>query len=131
MPRISKLAKLTRARSITSGLFKHFAPRIKHRIAGNRYSQREMIAVFQSHLEAIEEVDAARARLGAAVQKERALGRRADALSMELKAFIENRFGANVVVLADFGWRPPKKPGPKTVAAKLAGVKKREAKRKG
>jgi hypothetical protein len=39
------------------------------------------------------------------------------------------REGASPVALGDFGWDVPKKPGPKTAAAKLAGVVKGRATR--
>jgi hypothetical protein len=130
MPRISKVNKLTRANSIISGLSKHFALRTRRRIAGKRYSQREMVAVFQAHLDAIRGVDAARIALSVAVKKEQALARRVKALTEELRSFIANEYGERPDVLADFGWRLPRKPGPQTVAAKLAGVEKRRLARR-
>jgi hypothetical protein len=125
MPRISKVNKVAGASRIISGLSKHFAPGIRHRVGGKSCTQREMIAVFQSHLDAIREVEAARAVLTVAVQKEESLARRVKALSADLRAFIAGGIGEKADVLAGFGWEPAKKRGPKTLAGKRAGVQKR------
>jgi hypothetical protein len=115
--------------SAIGGLSTHFTGREKYKVGGKRYTPRELAAVYQAHLDAIHEVTVALAAYTAAVRKERSLGRRARSLTLLLKTTVSVEFGPDPGAWAAFGWALPKKPGPKTVAAKLQGVRKREAAR--
>ena len=129
MPRVSKLTKRARATGIIAGLVKHFLG-ASYSLGGKEYTRRQLVAEFQSHLDAIDEVDATRAALAAAVAKERKLARQVAALARYVKMSAESRFGLTPTICADFGWEVPKPPGPKTVKAKLEGAKKARETRK-
>jgi hypothetical protein len=129
MPRATKLDKLTQAKSRLHGLTKHFPKQGKAKVGGKAVSRAELIALFQGHLDAMDDVDAARIALVMAVAKERALAKRVKATTEALTAWVSMVFGPDVAVWADFGLKIAKKPGPKTAAAKLAGVQKRRAAR--
>ena len=129
MPRIPKVDKLMQATSAIRGLTKHFPKEGKLGVGGKAMSRAGVIALFQAHLDAMQEVDRARAALRTSVTKERALAKRAKATRVLLKDCLRSRFGTDLEVWGDFGLKLSKKPGPKTVAAKLAGVRKREAAR--
>jgi hypothetical protein len=94
-------------------------------IAEKAFTPRQLVAAFQSHVDAIDEVDATRAALAAAVARERELARRMTELTRYVKMAVEARFGLSHKIYADFGWEVPKRPGPKTVEAKLEGRRKR------
>jgi len=129
MPRVSKLTKRARATGIIAGIVKHFVE-ASHFLGGKEYSRRELVAEFQSHIAAIDEVDAKRAALAAAVEKERKLGRQTAALARYVKMMASSRFGLTPTICADFGWEVPKLPGPKTVKAKLEGAARARETRK-
>ena len=92
MPRVSKLTKRARATGIIAGLVKHFLG-ASYSLGGKEYTRRQLVAEFQSHLDAIDEVDATRAALAAAVAKERKLARQVAALARYVKMSAESRFG--------------------------------------
>ncbi len=64
------------------------------------------------------------------MRKERAAAKSVDAFTRGLKLTAFHVLALPLDVLADFGWTLPKKPGPKTTAAKLSGVLKAAATRK-
>jgi hypothetical protein len=125
MPRISKIDKLAQARNIIRGVSSRFTKGTGYQLAGKKYSPRELIALFQAHVDAIHEVEAARARFTVAVLNEKEAARRTAGMAQALRLFIAGNFGEAPEVWGAFGWDPPKKPGPKTVRAKVAGVQKR------
>ncbi len=96
---------------------------------GKAYSRQELAAFFQAEVDAVDAIRTARAALAAAVSKERAIARRVTARIPLFRDGLVQLFGASPEVLSDFGWTVPKKPGPKTVAGKLAGVLKAKATR--
>ncbi len=59
MPRISKAVKLAKAKSLLGGVSKHLRERATLRMGGDHYSPNDLIALFRSHMEAIDAVDAA------------------------------------------------------------------------
>jgi hypothetical protein len=128
MARISKADKAVQARNLMKAIPKHLGtgPLL---LKGQKYTMKQVVALFQSHLDALDEVNRARVVFRVAVGKETALAKRVKELAASVKRLVNARFGVNYEVLGDFGWTPPKKPGPKTSKAKLAGVKKREARR--
>jgi len=129
MPRISKAAKLAKAKSLMGGVSKHLLKHSTYRMGGDLYSPKELVDLFRSHMDALDEVDAARNRFAVAVAAERALAKRVVRIDQLLKGRIQSDVGFRADVWADFGWRLPKPPGPKTAAAKAAGVRKRQAAR--
>ena len=129
MPRISKIEKRAAATNVTSGLGSSLMKRMRYLIGGKTYSRRELVAVFRAHIDAIDDVDRARATLADKVRKEKEASKQAKAIARMLKLKILGHFGASPTALGAFGWSVPKKPGPKTIAAKAAGVNKRTAAR--
>jgi hypothetical protein len=129
MPRSTKVAKVNEALSVIAGLTEHFPNEGKLSVGGKAISRAALVAIFQGHLDAIHEVEAALAAFQAAVRKERAIAKRTKTTRALLRSTLRSKFGTDVRVWADFGLKLAKKPGPKTVASKLAGVRKREAAR--
>lgn len=127
MPVQSKLEKMTTARNVIAGLKKRFGSVPFMMVSGKKYKPAEVIAFYERHLAAIEDVRKKWAAWQLALRAERAMRKPAIAMTLGLKASVSNRFGFDAY--ADFGWSRPKKPGPKTVQAKLAGVEKRAKKR--
>jgi len=130
MPRTSQLTRGQRASKVISGVEKRFPRRETYLLDGKPYSRDEIVAVFRDAVDALGAIQAARAALAAAIAKERATARRVQALMPRIVAYVGERFGSSADVFADFGWKLPKKPGPKTTAAKLAGLVKGQATRK-
>jgi hypothetical protein len=129
MPKIGKVTKVAQATYAVRGLSKHFAKEGTHLVAGVRTTQPQLIALFESHLAAIRKSDAARAALGAAVREEARIARAASAMIQRLKLSVYSMFGPDPGVFGDFGWRVPRKRGPKTARGKAEGVRKRAARR--
>jgi hypothetical protein len=130
MPKTSQLTRRIAAASIIAGIKKHLPPKGPYYMSGRELSRDELVAVFEAQVDAIDAIRTARAALSAAVARERAVARR---LAPQLPLFRDalcHLLGFRSEVLADFGWRLPKKPGPKTATAKLAGVEKGRATRK-
>jgi hypothetical protein len=127
MSKESDLSKLTMASKLVAGLKKHFKPTDKLLVSGVEYSRDEVIAVFDEHTTALDEKRKRYASYRSAVARERALAKRSLALYLDLHTVLGNLFGW--VNLVRFGMKEHKKPGPKTLDAKLAGVQKRAKKR--
>ena len=129
MPKTSQTTKADRARSVLLGIEKRLAPLKSVTVRKKKRPVKQLAAVYTSYLDALDEVRRARGALAIAVRKERAAAKQVAALTRELKVIVQVFCGGGVDVLGDFGWAPPKKPGPKTVAAKFDGVSKRAAAR--
>ena len=129
MPRISHVTKRMNASSVIGGLEKRFT-NAKQTVGGHAYTKKELIAFFQAHLDALDRLDAAHVALNLAAASERAVAKRVAAFTTNLKFAVAVLHGSSPDVLADFGWKPPTKPGPKTAAAKAAGAEKVRATRK-
>jgi hypothetical protein len=130
MPKTSRTIRRVRALSLARGIEKRFLPRKLYRIAGTKRSRAVLLAILAAYQEALQRTDAAHIALHAAVAAEKAAERRVAKLTRELQVAVRSLFGDDRVVLGDFGWRPPRKPGPKTVEAKFQGVVKRAARRR-
>ena len=102
-----------------------FGKRSKLVVSGKQYTPQEVIALYESHVDAIREAETARVLFTVAVRKKQALARRTKALALQLKLTVFNEFGLAPGPWGDFGWKLPKKPGPKTAAARYQGVKTR------
>ncbi len=129
MPKIGQITKRTQAASLITGIKKHLAHKKAHFFMGASFSTKDLIALFQSHLDALDKISGLRAALAGAVADERRLAKRTKAVAKGLKAFMAGTKGVSPVLFNDFGWRVPKRPGPKTVAGKLAGAEKTRATR--
>jgi hypothetical protein len=129
MPRTSHATKRARARNLLAGLAKRVSPRDEVLIEGQVFSRRQLTALFQEHLDAIEAIHAARAALSVAVAEERVIAARVWAVSQGFQAYVSSVIGKTADIFNDFGFEVPKKPGPKTVAGKLAGSRKSAATR--
>jgi hypothetical protein len=124
MSKTSKVVKRAQAARVIAGISKHFAGKTGIDVGGKRYTPKQLVGLFQSHIDAIEEVDAAHAAGAVAVAKERKAALRVRDATRYLKMVVEVEFGPDAVAWDDFGWELPKKPGPKTVEAKLEGARK-------
>jgi hypothetical protein len=129
MPKIAKVTKRVQATLIIEGLTKHFTKRNTYWVGGKQYTQRQLIDLFRSQIEAIDEVDAAHAAVASAVARERAVALRIRELARQLKHTLVMDLGFSITGWADFGLELPKKPGPKTVKAKAEGARKAQATR--
>ena len=130
MPRATQTTKLERARTLVAGIQKHLAAGGKYYLQGRAFSRDDLIATFQEELDALRAIQAARAALASAVAREVDVERRVRSLELDLKGLVQNLFGHRIDVLGAFGWSVPKKPGPKTPAAKALGAEKAAATRK-
>jgi hypothetical protein len=130
MPKTTQVIRENRAANVIAGIRKHLPRNKKINVDGKAYTVNELVAPFQQQLDAIAAVRSARAALAVAVRKERAAAKKVNTLTRGLKPVAFDIFNFPLDVLADFGWQRPKKPGPKTTAAKLTGVLKAAATRK-
>jgi hypothetical protein len=87
------------------------------------------VDVFQRQIDALQALNAAHAKLIVAVRAENAAYQRARSVATLLRRALGVKYGKDVGAFADFGWRPFRKTGPKTTAGKLAGARKRAARR--
>ncbi len=127
MSKESAITKLARARNVIQGLRRHFKAREVIRVDGKDFTRAQIIRLFKRHEAAI---DAKRRRYDAylrAVADERALAKATLAMWYGIHNTVSAKLGRKN--LPGFGMREHKKPGPKTVASKLAGVQKRAKRR--
>jgi hypothetical protein len=123
MSKESKATKLARSRNVILGLRKTYKPGDIIMIDGVGHTRDEVIAIFQGHIDALSAKDTRYAEYRTAVALERKLARQVLALWLHLQRFFTASLGPHGP--PKFGMEAPKKPGPKTTAAKLAGVQKR------
>jgi hypothetical protein len=127
MSKESTIQKVTMARGAIRGLKKRFGPNVVIVLWGKKWKRKDLVALLESHLAAIEEKRKRKAAYEASVAAEKALARRVLPLLLGLRRSVNITFGGGA--LAEFDMKRYGKPGPKTTAAKLAGVEKRAAKR--
>ncbi len=88
-------------------------------LGGATFTPATLKAVFQADIDAMDETDAARTALKAKVAAARAVRKRTTGVRKDLKAFLVGQNGAGAVtILEDFGFDPPKTPGPKKAKTK-------------
>jgi hypothetical protein len=126
MSKLSELEKRTRAVKIKAGITDHLAID-KIALGGKRFTRAQLLAVFEDHLAALDAAASAYVVWRRAVSAERKADAKARAVEVLLKRLVLAREGASPVALGAYGWTPAKAPGPRTVASKAAGVKKRAA----
>jgi hypothetical protein len=127
MPKTSQTAKRLALAQLVTGMKKRLPRGDTYWMNGKPYAHAELIAFFQSEIDALDAIRAARGALAAAVARERAVYRRVRAELPVMRAALLQRFGPNA--LGEFGVAAPKKPGPKTLAGKVAGAEKSRATR--
>lgn len=93
-----------------------------------QYTNPELVAMFQSRIDAAEQTKADRTKLHASVVAERALHQQVMPLRAGIKSFLQSRYGKDGAELQKFGFTPAKTPQGST-AAKSAGVSKSKATR--
>jgi hypothetical protein len=127
MPVQTKIEKLSNAHCVVRGLKKHYVRGDVLMLDGAALERDEVIARFDEQVAAIDGVLQAWGAWQAALRRERGLREPMRNLTTSLKArvWVDKTRSA----YAAFGWPTPKKPGPKTAAAKFAGVQKRAKKR--
>jgi hypothetical protein len=123
MPVQSRIEKLTTAQDVISGVKKRFTPGRSYMVAGKSYTTEQIIACYEAQLAALEAVRLAYIAWQVALHDERKLRKPTIRFTVDLKTVVQSNWGTSA--FGDFGWKAPKKPGPKTVKAKLAGVEKR------
>ena len=128
MSRIGAITKSERARQVMTNLDKAFDPGEKVVLGGKTYLQDEVIAIFRAHLAAIDAKKSRYAAYQQAVAEEQALAKQTADLWQSLTNVV--RIRTPKAKLPVMGIRARKKPGPKTVAAKAAGVEKRAKKKR-
>jgi len=92
-------------------------------------SAQEVIARFEEHLAAIDEVEQAEALRAKAVARERELDAETHRIFVAMERFLRSRGENDHEVLAEFGLVPHKRPGPKTALAKKTMAEKARATR--
>jgi hypothetical protein len=129
MPRKTKGMTRFALNKLIDGITRRFPADKVFILAQKKYARDELVAVFEAHLADLDAADSAHVTWRAAVASERKAGLVAHGVAALFRALLFGELGAGSAELGHFGWTPPKKPGPKTVAAKLAGVEKGAATR--
>jgi hypothetical protein len=127
MSKESSVTKQSRAHGAVKGLRKLLKPGDTVPIGGVAYSREEIIAAFERHEVALALKRTRYAEYRSAVAQERELARMTNMLWVGLHRWADAVRGRDGLVA--LGMRAYKKTGPKTVEAKLAGVRKRAKKR--
>ncbi len=97
-------------------------------LLGTSYARSDLLARFQSRIDASKATKAARAGLRTAVSSEQALEADVEPLRQAMKQYLQSRFGKNSPKLQAFGFTEAKKPQ-KTAKAKANAVVKMKATR--
>ena len=122
------MTKVDRAVKVIGGLKALFGPREKVWVEGKVWRRDDLIALFASHTAAIRDKNARYLAYLASVAAEKALARQTNAVWLALRNTVSTAHGPAAIVKV--GLQPYKKPGPKTIASKLAGVQKRAARKR-
>ncbi len=129
MSREGKTKKRQANESVIAGIEKRLLGHPTLRVGGETFTPAELIALFQSHTDLLNEIDATHAKLRDTVSRERRLAPRIRRLVRNLRAWVVSLYGLDAKAFGDFGWALPRKPGPKKVAAKVAAADKGRATR--
>ena len=110
---------------------KHLASLTSILIGGTTYTVPTLKAVFQADIDAINAADAAGTQWKEQVVKAQATRAESARVRSALRTYLIGQYGADAVgILEDFGFSPPKSPGPKTVGMKAQAVERGAATRK-
>jgi hypothetical protein len=127
MSKESALTKAERARLVVTNLPKLFPKNASMFVGGRKWTRDELVAFYKSHLAALDRKVARYAAYREAVAQEKTLAREANDVWIHLYSVMENEIGADGPTR--LGMKRHRKPGPKTLEAKVAGVQKRAKKR--
>jgi hypothetical protein len=121
MARLSHEAQRVRSINLIKGL-ETYGDDLRKAISGTKADIEGYGKILQAHIDAADDVPKKYSAYASAVAVMKARENAAHAVATTLEALVRAIFGAaNDVKLGAFGMRPTKKPGPKTVAAKLKG----------
>jgi hypothetical protein len=112
-----------------TALKKYVTPKTEIAINGEHYKLADLIAVFQSSLDAQAEVTTKRAELKAALNVRDDAETAAHALDRGLKAWVANQYGDSSQEAHEFGYPPPRT-AEKSVKTKMRAVEQALATRK-
>ena len=129
MARISQTTKRWRTTRALEGVKTVFPGDGSLQIAGRAYTYAKLRELLQAQLDALDAIEAARSAYAYAVARERELAPRVNRVLVSLQLSLRGKHGADVALLGQFGFRPPRKPGPKTVASRRRVVEKGRATR--
>ncbi|HEY3816699.1 MAG TPA: hypothetical protein VGL81_05990 [Polyangiaceae bacterium] len=124
----ASIEKVTTALAVIKGVRKRWSKEKTVLIEGVPVTPDAIIGRYETQLAAIDRVAKKKAEYRAALAAERAMRRPMQVYTQAVKSSVRGFLGEDA--MPDFGWHKPKKPGPKTVKSKLAGVEKRAAKRR-
>jgi len=128
MPVQARLEKVTTANDVIKGVRRRLMHMPVIPLGGRKLTPDALVALYEAQLAAIERVRQAWSAYQQALFEERRLRKPMQAMTVHVKNAVMMELGPDGY--PDFGWKTPKKPGPKTVKAKLAGVQKRAAKKR-
>jgi hypothetical protein len=100
------------------------------RLDGKPYDAESLSQALQAHLDALDRVDSLHANLAEAVRVERALEAKTADLVRAFRDHLLYKEGPQGEVLATYGFRVPRKTGPKTNIAKVISAARMRATRK-
>ena len=117
--------QVARSRELLAGLAEHGADVGPVLVGQDRLSEAELTKILQVHLDAAVLATKMEALYRDAVRKLHDAAGKAHEVALAVEAKARSQLGpTNVVALARYGIAPKRKPGPKTVAAKVEGGKK-------
>lgn len=116
-------------KALITGINSELAGETHFMLNGTLMAKPELVAHFQSRLDAAEKTKTQRTALHATVGAEHALNLEIAPLRMGFKTYLQSRYGKNSPELQKFGFTPAKKPQ-RPVAAKATGIAKNQATRK-
>ncbi len=111
------------------GILKRLGPADTFFFGGVAYTASELAALFQSRIDAGRQVETKRGEWLAAVEADRALGKKVDAAYLGLREIVRQRFDNAPDALADFGMSP-RKVGKVDPLGHVVAAEKRRATRK-
>lgn len=126
MARLSNKAARQRSLKLAEGLAKHVPPTL---LLLSDCTPAEAVARLRAHVATFDAVTKARVALASALLRQRRADAEMRPLIRRLLSWIHGAF-SNPRTLHDFGQKPSRKTGPKTVAVKLAAAQKLRATRK-
>ncbi len=126
--RTSKATALAHLQALMAGTNKHF-PNASFMLDNTTYSAASIVALLQSHADAIAASEAAHASARDAVLALRAAEARVGPVTQAYKRLLRTMFGKATQTLADFGVQPARERTPLTSAQNAAAVAKRKATR--
>jgi hypothetical protein len=119
-----RVHKQSRNRNLIRGTKKHFAGTPAIHLSGRAIAPAEIVRLLESQIALLSEIQALEAARHDAIVRERALEKRLAPVLRGLRDHLDGVFGNKAQPLADFGYEPRRKPGPKTPAVKVEAARK-------